>query len=59
MRIIIEPDDVELMLNIDGGVLGLIDVDTDICFEIRFSESDMDFLKERFKHWNKSVEIKK
>jgi hypothetical protein len=47
------------MLNIDGGVLGLIDVDTGMCFEIRFSESDMDFLKERFKNWSKSVEIKK
>jgi len=57
MQIKIEPDDVELMLNIDGGTLSLIDVDSGICLEIRFSEQDMDYLKERFKMWHKSVDI--
>jgi hypothetical protein len=52
MKITLYPDETELTLRIDGGVLSLIDVDTGLYFEINLSESDMVYLKKRLNEWN-------
>jgi hypothetical protein len=53
MKMEFESDDLELDVNIDGGVLTIIDESSSITVEINLSESDMDYLKKRLVEcWN-------
>ena len=47
MKMEFEADDLELDVNIDSGVLTIIDESTSITVEINLSKSDMDYLKKR------------
>jgi len=54
MNIQINPDDTEMTLNIDGGILTITDVDAGTTIDVFFSESDMEYLKRRLNEWNKA-----